>query len=159
MAKAVAVFTGMGDSGVTGVVEFQQHSEESATSIKGFIEGPGFKEGEKRGFAINTYGDLSGENKSGLHFNPYGKNHGAPSAEDRMVGSLGNVQFGAKGRAEVALEDLHVKLIGPRSVIGRSIAVYENEDDLGKGGSALSLVNGNKGKVVAVGVIGIASSS
>ena len=123
MAKAVAVLTPIGENAdVKGVIEFHQHSEDSATSLKGYIEGP-FAAGEKRGISINTYGDLSGENKTGGHFNPYGKNHGAPSDDDRMVGSLGNVQFGANGQAQVALEDLQVKLIGPRSIIGRSIAL------------------------------------
>lgn len=34
--------------------------------------------------------------------------------------------------ATLHLEDTHVQVIGPYSVIGRSILIYENPDDLGK---------------------------
>ena len=39
-------------------------------------------------------------------------------------------------------------LSGLHSVVGRSIAVYENEDDLGYGGYANSLINGNSGRIL-----------
>ena len=55
-------------------------------------------------------------------------------------------------------QDRLVKLIGPHSVIGRSILLKASEDDLGRGGHELSLVNGNCGARIAGGVIGIAAS-
>lgn len=39
------------------------------------------------------------------------------------------------GVAKINLEDSQVKLIGPQSVIGRSIVVYQGPDDFGKVGS------------------------
>ena len=57
----------------------------------------------------------------------------------------------------VEIQDKLLKLIGPLSVIGRSVVIYSEEDDLGLGGSELSLVNGNAGVPVAFGVIGISS--
>jgi Cu-Zn family superoxide dismutase len=51
-----------------------------------------------------------------------------------------------------------VKLIGPHSIIGRSIVITANEDDLGRGGHELSLSTGNSGPRIAGGVIGISSS-
>jgi superoxide dismutase, Cu-Zn family len=51
-----------------------------------------------------------------------------------------------------------VKLIGPHSIIGRSILIKSNEDDLGRGGHEYSLSTGNSGQRVAGGVVGIASS-
>ena len=51
-----------------------------------------------------------------------------------------------------------MKLIGPHSVIGRSVVVKASEDDLGRGGHELSLVNGNCGARIAGGVVGIAAS-
>lgn len=68
---------------------------------------------------------------SGPHYNPLGKQHGSPDCEERHVGSLGNITSDGK-TATLHLEDTHVQVIGPYSVIGRSILVYENPDDLGK---------------------------
>lgn len=108
---------------------------------------------------MNVFGDVSQPAGGALGgvFNPFGKNHGAPEDEERRVGSLGNVEVAADGTAKVHLEDKLVKLIGPHSVIGRSIVVHEGEDDLGKGGHELSLQNGNAGAITAYGVVGISS--
>jgi len=51
-----------------------------------------------------------------------------------------------------------VKLIGPHSIIGRSIIIKSDADDLGRGGNEYSLSTGNSGKRIAGGVVGIASS-
>jgi len=85
----------------------------------------------------------------------FGKTHGAPDDETRHVGSLGNVTSAADGKASVNISDSLVKLIGPQSVIGRSIVVYSGEDDLGKGGHENSLTNGNAGEIIGAGVIGL----
>jgi superoxide dismutase, Cu-Zn family len=68
------------------------------------------------------------------------------------------VEVDASGRCTVHFEDRLVKLIGPHSVIGRSIVIKAGEDDLGRGGHELSLVNGNSGQRIAGGIIGIAAS-
>lgn len=51
-----------------------------------------------------------------------------------------------------------MKLIGPYSIIGRSLVIHAGEDDLGKGGHELSLINGNAGNGVVAGVVGIANN-
>ena len=71
---------------------------------------------------------------------------------------LGNIEADESGVANVNIEDRQVKLIGPHSVIGRSIVIKSNEDDLGKGGHENSLLSGNSGQRIAGGVIGISSS-
>lgn len=87
------------------------------------------------------YGDLSqGGASCGGVFNPFGKNHGAPEDEDRRVGSLGNIQVNDEGVATVNVEDKMVKLIGPHSIIGRSLVIHENEDDLGKVTSSYPII-------------------
>ena len=44
----------------------------------------------KHGLSLNVYGDIrEGGPSCGGHFNPFGKNHGAPGDEERHVGSLG----------------------------------------------------------------------
>ena len=70
----------------------------------------------------------------------------------------GNIEADDDGVANIALEDRQVKLIGPHSVIGRSIIVKSSYDDLGRGGNQFSLSTGNSGQRIAGGVIGIASS-
>ena len=155
MAKSVACFVGGEENKATmeGFLMFEQISEDAPTSISGELKGlaPG-----KHGLSINVYGNLSqGFASLGSHFNPFGKNHGGPSEETRQVGSLGNITANEEGVAKIDISDNLVKLIGPQSVIGRSIAVHASEDDLGKGGHENSLVDGNSGPIVGAGIIGI----
>mmetsp|Transcript_12970 Transcript_12970/g.51925 ORF Transcript_12970/g.51925 Transcript_12970/m.51925 type:complete len:129 (+) Transcript_12970:244-630(+) len=111
------------------------------------------------GLHVHVFGDFSqGLTSAGGIFNPFGKNHGAPDSEDRMVGDLGNVDVAEDGRCAVHVEDSLVKLIGPHSIIGRSLVVFGGADDLGRGGHELSLTTGNAGPRVAGGVVGIAPS-
>ncbi|KAG5185374.1 disproportionate superoxide radical into hydrogen peroxide [Tribonema minus] len=154
MAKASCTFAG--EEGVKGLLTFSQAQEDASTIIEGQISGlrPG-----RHGLHVHIFGDFSeGLTSAGGIFNPFGKNHGAPDDEERMVGDLGNVEADEEGVCKIAIEDSLVKLIGPHSVIGRSIIVKANEDDLGRGGHELSLSTGNSGARVAGGVIGIAPS-
>ena len=101
------------------------------------------------------FGDLSnGCVTAGPHYNPHGKTHGAPDAAERHVGDLGNVEVGADGIAHVNMEDAQVQLIGALSVIGRSLIMHQDADDLGLGGHELSKTTGNAGARVCCGVIG-----
>ena len=77
----------------------------------------------------------------------------------RMVGDLGNVQADDHGIAMVDISDKLVKLLGPHSVIGRSVVIYAGADDSGRGGQENSLTTGNAGPRIACGVIGIADAS
>jgi superoxide dismutase, Cu-Zn family len=85
-----------------------------------------------------------------------GKTHGAPGDEQRMVGDLGNIVADEQGVAVVDITDTTVQLLGPHSVIGRSILIAAGEDDQGRGGHENSLTTGNSGPRVAAGVIGLA---
>ena len=80
------------------------------------------------GFHIHEKGDLS-ENcvGAGGHYNPAGMNHGAPGAEDRHVGDLGNIVSSEDALAVVRIEDHLVKLSGDTSVVGRAIVVHEGK--------------------------------
>ena len=53
--------------------------------------------------------------------------------------------------------DRMVTLYGENSVLGRSIVVHRQEDDLGQGGDEESLKTGNAGARLACGVIGLAA--
>lgn len=60
-----------------------------------------------------------------------GRRHGPPDSSERHVGSLGNIESDGR-EATLHLEDSLVQVIGPYSIIGRSVVIYEREDDLGE---------------------------
>ncbi|KAJ1958199.1 copper zinc superoxide dismutase [Linderina pennispora] len=153
MVKAIAVLKG--DEGVTGVITITQSDASSPVLVSGEISG---LVAGKHGFHVHEFGDNSnGCTSAGPHFNPFKKTHGAPTAEERHVGDLGNVIASESGVAKVEISDSQVTLFGEHSVIGRTIVVHADEDDLGKGGHELSITTGNAGGRQACGVIGIAA--
>ena len=152
MRRAVAVITTPSCSKVSGHVSFLE-CRDGRTRISIALEGvpPG-----KHGFHIHKSGDLRGGCSTLCsHFNPFGTTHGGRKSKVRHVGDLGNIEPDSKGRVKQIMFDDQVKLSGKYSVIGRSIVIHADEDDLGKGGHAESLTTGNAGKRIACGVIGI----
>ncbi|KAJ1938234.1 Superoxide dismutase [Cu-Zn] [Linderina macrospora] len=153
MVKAIAVLKG--DEGVTGVITITQESASTPVTVTGTITGLA---AGKHGFHVHEFGDNSnGCTSAGPHFNPFKKTHGAPTAEERHVGDLGNVVASKSGEVVVKITDSQVTLFGEHSVIGRTIVVHADEDDLGQGGHELSVTTGNAGGRQACGVIGIAA--
>lgn len=143
-----------GDSKVKGVVHFEQNSESEPTTISWEIEGN--DPNALRGFHIHQFGDnTNGCTSAGPHFNPFGKEHGAPEDDIRHVGDLGNITTDALGVAKGTKQDLLIKLLGANSILGRTVVVHSGTDDLGKGGNAESKKTGNAGTRPACGVIGI----
>ena len=124
------------------------------THIYGTVSGlkPGF-----HGIHIHEAGDLTdGCISACAHFNPFGKEHGGPHDNNRQVGDLGNLVADKDGVAHFDLEDNLVKLRGKHSVIGRSIIVHADPDDLGRGGFPDSKTTGHAGGRLVCGVIGYA---
>ncbi|XP_784574.2 superoxide dismutase [Cu-Zn] isoform X1 [Strongylocentrotus purpuratus] len=148
--KAVCMLVG---EAVKGRIEFEQGEGSNSVSVKGEVTGlaPG-----QHGFHIHQFGDYTnGCVSAGGHFNPFGKEHGAPEDEMRHVGDLGNIIADASGKVDVNLSDKLLSLSGPQSIIGRAVVVHADVDDLGKGGHATSKTTGNAGGRLACGVIGI----
>ncbi|VDN87769.1 unnamed protein product [Brugia pahangi] len=80
----------------------------------------------------------------------------------RHVGDLGNIVAGADGTAHIDISDKHVQLLGPNSIIGRSLVVHADQDDLGKGVGDKkdeSLKTGNAGARVACGIVAVSAAS
>ncbi|KAA6414132.1 MAG: zinc superoxide dismutase [Lasallia pustulata] len=153
MVKAVAVLRG--DSQVKGTVTFEQASESAHTTISWDITGN--DSNAERGMHVHQFGDnTNGCTSAGPHFNPFSKTHGAPSDSERHVGDLGNFKTDGQGCAKGSHTDPLIKLIGPESVLGRTIVVHAGTDDLGRGGTEESKKTGNAGARPACGVIGIA---
>ncbi|MCJ1367785.1 Superoxide dismutase [Cu-Zn] [Acarospora aff. strigata] len=162
MVKAVAVLRG--DSKVGGTVTFDQPDESSPTTITYEIHGN--DSNAERGMHIHQFGDnTNGCTSAGPHFNPFGTTHGAPDDEERHVGDMGNFKTDDQGNVKTTVTDRLIKLIGPESVLGRTIVVHDGTDDLGRGGHEQSKLTGNAGGRPAceksvltscAGVIGIA---
>jgi len=149
--KAVCVLRGDGD--VTGTVNFTQEGGKGPTTVSGELKGlaPG-----QHGFHVHEFGDnTNGCTSAGGHFNPCGLTHGAPGDKERHAGDLGNVEADADGVAKINISDEQIPLSGPNSIIGRTVVVHADVDDLGKGGHDLSKTTGNAGGRQACGVIGI----
>lgn len=131
---------------VTGTAKFVQ--EKNGVHVIATIHGltPG-----KHGFHIHKYGDCGGENGTcaGDHFNPTNAPHGAPTDKHVHVGDLGNVIADEHGTAVYDEINHHITLSGPHSIIGRSIIVHQDPDDL------TSQPTGNSGNRIGCGVIGI----
>ncbi|KAL7307343.1 hypothetical protein TKK_0000532 [Trichogramma kaykai] len=151
MVKAVCVLQGE----CRGTLYFEQNSESEPVKVTGQVTGlnPGL-----HGFHIHEFGDnTNGCTSAGPHFNPLKKEHGAPTDANRHVGDLGNVKAGTNGVAEVDMTDNQLQLHGAHSILGRTVVVHADPDDLGKGGHELSKTTGNAGGRLGCGVIGIAA--
>lgn len=112
-----------------------------------------------RGFSELIVSSALGDNTNGCvsagpHFNPHSKNHGSPLDAERHVGDLGNVKTDGSGKATIAITDSQLTLVGPLSIVGRSIVIHAGTDDLGKTDHPESLKTGNAGGRAACGVIG-----
>ncbi|XP_076231748.1 superoxide dismutase 1 [Calliopsis andreniformis] len=152
MVKAVCVLQG----DAKGTLFFEQPDNANAVKVTGQVSG--LQKG-LHGFHIHEFGDnTNGCTSAGAHFNPLAKEHGGPDSDVRHVGDLGNIEAGADGIANVNICDKIIQLQGPHSIIGRTLVVHADPDDLGKGGHELSKTTGNAGARLACGVVGIAKA-
>ncbi|XP_010139641.1 PREDICTED: extracellular superoxide dismutase [Cu-Zn] [Buceros rhinoceros silvestris] len=106
-----------------------------------------------RAIHIHELGDLSnGCDSTGGHYNPFSVNH------PRHPGDFGNF-FPKEGKIRKYKANLFATMFGPYSIMGRSVVIHEQEDDMGKGNNKASLENGNAGKRLACCVIGICNKN
>ncbi|KAL9235090.1 hypothetical protein vseg_009886 [Gypsophila vaccaria] len=150
MGKAVVVLNS--SEGVSGTVNFTQEGD-GPTTVTGTITGlkPGL-----HGFHVHALGDTTnGCISTGPHYNPAGKEHGAPEDDLRHAGDLGNITAGDDGTATFTITDSQIPLSGPNSIVGRAVVVHADPDDLGRGGHELSKSTGNAGGRIACGIIGL----
>lgn len=139
---------------VTGQVLFRQYYSygrlEAIFHLDGFLLG---NNQSGRAIHIHELGDLSnGCDSTGGHYNPFRVNH------PRHPGDFGNF-FPREGKIRKYKPNLFATLFGPYSIMGRSIVIHEQEDDMGKGNNKASLENGNAGKRLACCVIGMGNKN
>ncbi|CAL8075807.1 unnamed protein product [Calicophoron daubneyi] len=153
-ARAVCIMSG--SSGVKGTVWFTQDNPDS--EVKMSIEFTGVPPG-KHGFHVHEFGDLTnGCISAGAHFNPENMTHGGPDDKIRHVGDLGNLTADKDGVIKHQFSDHMISLSGKNSIIGRSMVIHEDEDDLGRTSHEQSKITGNAGARLACGIIGAAKA-
>jgi Cu-Zn family superoxide dismutase len=145
--KAIVALHPTTGSNVAGTVTFTA----SGDQVKVVADITGLTPG-KHGFHIHEFGDCSDPKaaSAGGHFNPGNHQHGAPDAENRHAGDLGNIEADASGKAHLELTDKVMKLTGSDSIVGHAVIVHEKADDL------KTQPTGDAGGRLACGVIGVA---
>lgn len=107
------------------------------------------------GFHIHKAGDLRGEGCMGLceHYDIGHHCHGgAPtSKKERHTGDLGNIAIRGARRVR---KTYYIKGTSVADLLGRSIIVHQDEDDLGQGRFEDSKITGHSGKRIGCAIIG-----
>lgn len=149
ITKATAVLSPTDGNQTAGVVTLTQTDE--GVRVEATVSGLDAE--SRHGFHIHQFGDCRAPDgtSAGGHFNPEDVEHGAPTADIRHVGDLGNLPSNAQGTADVDFIDTHVELNGPNSVLGRGVIVHAGTDDF------QSQPTGAAGSRLACGVIGVAN--
>ena len=160
--SAICVFTNNANKKISGNVVFKETKRGLQIKINMCGISPGL-----HGFHIHQYGDLSeGCGSLCSHFNPTDSVHGGRDSPERHLGDLGNIIADKSGNVDMVIYDKFLTITGKYGILGRSVVVHADEDDLGLGGldefgnivdekvRDESLKTGNAGKRIACGVIG-----
>jgi len=142
--EAVAVI----DSGkIKGTVVFTQKDDH----IRIKIDIKGLTKNHSHGFHIHESGDLREGCKSCCaHYNPDGAEHGG--LDNGHKGDLGNIKTDENGNCSMSIRTDKIIV---DEILGRSIIIHQDEDDLGLGAFDDSKTTGHSGSRIACSVIGI----
>jgi Cu-Zn family superoxide dismutase len=144
-APAKATIEAKSGSTVTGTATFTELANGVKVGVDIEQAPPG-----THGLHIHEKGDCSAPDamSAGAHFNPAGNPHAGPLDKARHNGDFGNIEVGQDGKGHLELvDDLVTVKPGPTSVVGKSIIVHEQTDDL------KSQPTGNSGARLGCGVI------
>jgi Cu-Zn family superoxide dismutase len=112
----------------------------------------GLKPNSLHGFHIHDSGDLrNGCESLCSHYNPHNNKHGDLHDVESHAGDLGNIRSDING---IAKGVLYTNKFGLEEVIGRSIIIHEDMDDLGRGPFDDSHITGHSGKRIGCGILG-----
>ena len=126
---------------VTGTVTFTE--EKGGVRVVANIKG--LKPNSMHGFHIHQKADLSAPDLSsaGDHFNPTGAKHGGPHKVEHHLGDLGNLEADDNGNAKMTMVMKGLSLQGKNGIVGKSVLVHAEPDDLqtdpsGKSGARIA---------------------
>ncbi len=136
-----------------GIVWMGEVSYKGPVRFEVYIEG--LPEGY-HGFHVHRKGsELDGCHSLCDHYNPTGKFHGARNSQNSHLGDLGNLYSDSEDLINKEFVARRVRLSGKHSILGRSLVVHANKDDLGKGKYPDSLSTGHSGERILWGIIGL----
>lgn len=128
--------------------------------IEILVELEGLPKNSILGFHCHEAGDLSEKCDSCCsHFNPAFCDHGGLNCKNSHVGDFGNLKTDSNGSCFCKIISKKAKLRGKNSLIGRSLVIHADEDDLGLTNHPESKITGNAGKRIACSVIGYSKDS
>lgn len=105
-----------------------------------------------KGFHVHERGNLTQFCKTlGPHYNPDNDIHGGLNFIHSHRGDLGNILVDDDGTCEMTIISHKLRL---QELIGRSLVIHQDADDLGCGQNLESKKTGNSGKRLCCGVIG-----
>ena len=121
-------FDFVGETSARGEIELSQKAGDSTLFI-GEFQG---LSSNIHALKVHEFGDIGGDcSQIGDVYNPFGAQmgHSHEIIHDRKVGDLEQVQARFDSNAEYKNRDGYIDLSGPTSILGRSMAIYEREDD------------------------------
>lgn len=136
----------LGSSDVQGILRFEQQA--GGVQITGNVEG--LQPGKTQGIHIHEIGNCQAVDGSsaGGHFNPEHSAHGGLTSALSHLGDLGNIKADGEGYGELDIFKQRLQLgEGELSIVGRSVIIHADTDDLQTNPS------GNSGARVACGII------
>ncbi len=144
--RAVAFLSPASGSSVIGSVSFERSPDGVGILVHVTLDNltPG-----EHGLHVHQHGDCTAFDaaSAGEHFDTANAPHAGRDMNPRHVGDLGNVLADERGHVDVTFTDAMIALSGADSIIGRSVVVHADPDDL------VSQPSGNSGARVACGVI------
>ena len=143
--EAVAVIS---HNNIQGNIVFKQKSDDY---VKIYIDVKGLTKNHKHGFHIHETGDLrEGCTSCCAHYNPTNTEHSG--LDGGHAGDLGNIETDNKG---YCLMTINTNKFCIDEIVGRSIIIHADEDDLGQGNHKDSKTTGNSGLRIVCSIIGI----
>ena len=136
---------------INGTVIFRQKDDH----VRIYINISGLNKNHLHGFHIHETGDLREGCKSCCaHYNPTNTTHAG--LEGGHAGDLGNIKTNQNGEC---IMNIKTNKFIVDEILGRSIIIHQDEDDLGLGTFDDSKTTGHSGARIACAVIGISKNA